>query len=256
MFGLAQVTGLMASTLNAGRYLVKDEKTTIIALMGVHLFFGVTFMLLSIFPGAFVCFLLGILYMINYIFKYYDKDVPHYILLLYAIVCVAFGMLSSKTYFLNVFPSAISLLVIANILFKDNRRAYRVLEIAQQVLWTIYSISVGAYTITISNILFVFFMLKDIYKYDINSAVEPTLELEIDLAKEEAEREKAKEESFQKSKEKLEEGNTTGDILLTSKLLNNYRTSSTISPHIKGKRILGRRGNHSGTNGYSKYKKL
>lgn len=256
MFGLAQVTGIMAGGLNVGRYYIKDEKVLLMFLMGLHLFIGVTFILLSIFPGAFVCFLLGILFMINYLFKYKEKDIPVVILIVYGIVCVILGMFTTNNYVLNALPATISLLTIANISFTEHRRIYRVLEIAGGVLWTIYSLLTGAFMVSISYIVIVVLVLRDIYRYDIVGNVEPTTELEIDLAKEEAEREKIKEENYKASKANLENGTNTGDVLLTSKLLNNYKTPK-VSPSLRGMKIFGKRGHHQKESTYkSRYKRL
>ena len=256
MLGLAQVTGLMAGGLNVGRLFIKDEKVLLMFLMGLHLFCGVTFILLEIFPGAFVCFLLGILYMINYIYAYKEKEISILVLIAYAIVCTVLGMFTTNTYALNILPTVFAILTIIGIYFEKNKKVYRILEIAQSTIWTIYTLCTGAFMIAISSATVVGLVLRDVYRYDINKEVEPTTGLEIDLAAEEAERNMENEEKYQMSKKKLENGNDTGDVLLTSKLLNNYKNAS-VSPGLRGLKIFGKRGHHKKNNSYqSRYKRL
>ena len=157
-------------------------------LMGLHLFCGVTFILLEIFPGAFVCFLLGILYMINYIYAYKEKEISILVLIAYAIVCTVLGMFTTNTYALNILPTVFAILTIIGIYFEKNKKVYRILEIAQSTIWTIYTLCTGAFMIAISSATVVGLVLRDVYRYDINKEVEPTTGLEIDLAAEEAER--------------------------------------------------------------------
>ena len=245
MFAFAQFTGLLATILNIGKYFIKDNRVLLVLLMGIYLFLGVTFLLLGAYSGAIICMIIGTLIMVEYLYEQNDEKLPNKVLKWYAIGYLVAGVITIRN-FVSIVPFIIAILYTIVILKQDeNRRSYRILELLDEILWTIYTISVGGYTIIISTLFLTGLHIKDIYNYDIKKETEPMLEIEVDFAKEAEERENIKKEEIEKSKESLKKGESSGEILLTSHILTGEKRRN-ISYRIREKRITGKRGYYTG----------
>lgn len=244
MFAFGQFTGLLASVLNIGNYFIKDKKISLVLLMGTYLFLGVTFLLLGEYSGAIICMLLGTLPLVKYVYEQDEEKVSKDVSKGYIIGYVIIGIIIVRS-FLAVLPIVIAVLYTLVSLKCEERKVYRITELINSILWTVYSISVGGYTVILSTLTLIGLYIKDIYKYDIKKETEPMIELEINFAKEAEERENVKKEELTKSNESLKKDNSAGDILLTSNVLTGEKRS-TVHPRLKGKKILGKKGYHTG----------
>ena len=75
MFIFAQFIGILASTLNIGKYFVREEKSSLIMILGTYFFIGVTLLLLNAYTGAICYMLIGTLVMCEYMYKIKNEKI-------------------------------------------------------------------------------------------------------------------------------------------------------------------------------------
>lgn len=227
MFIFAQFIGILASTLNIGKYFVREEKSSLIMILGTYFFIGVTLLLLNAYTGAICYMIIGTLVMCEYMYKIKNEKIPRNIYIIYGIIFLILIIFSYK----RIYDLFMIIIILSNmILFLKNedKKLCRIAEIINNVILTIYSALYGGYTLLVSTIICIGIYSRDFYYYDIKNETEPTDKLEIDFKKE---KEKIEEE-IKKNKEENSEDN----ILLTSKVLSGRNVPS----NTKKKKILAR----------------
>ncbi len=207
MFGFSLITGFLASLLYIGKYIVKEKRALLIISMGIFLFFGVTFLMLGSNAGAIISMLIGIEFMAVYFYKIQDKDFPNKALIGFIVAFIIFEIFTFKDIF-DIIPLIVAF-ICTYYLYNDNRTLYRILELINFALWSIYSVHITAYTILVGTFILIALYLVDIYRFDIKKETEPMVELELNFAEDE--------------KEKRKEEENTDNILLTSSLLSGER---------------------------------
>lgn len=226
MYIFSQFVGILASTLNIGKYFIKEEKELLIMMLGTCFFIGTTLILVSAYTGAICYMIFGTMAMCNYMYEIKNENIPKNVFIAYGIgLLIAIILSYKKIYDLIIIFIVLSYMV--SFFKKDNKKIYRFTEIINNIILTIYSAFYGGYTLMISTIACVVVLARDIYKYDIKKEVEPVTEIEVELNKEKLKQEYKKQE---------EENNSTDNILLTSSIL----TGRNVSSRIKGRKILGK----------------
>ena len=121
------------------------------------------------FLGAFSAMLTNLITGINtYILSKYAKDnkkVPLHFFIIYSAIIIIAGIFTYKG-LISLFPIVLSI-VTAYITWQDNLKIYRAVNICIALLWIVYNLSVGAYTIIIVNMIHLTSAIIAVYRLDI-----------------------------------------------------------------------------------------
>ncbi len=164
-FILAQIFGLLATTFNIIGVQSKKKKQILIFFIISNLCFAINFIFLKSYTGAIINFIAAIQTFINYQYERKEKTLPNYLITIYLATVITCGVAFYRQV-IDILPIVCSVLYTLTIVQKKEKNI-RSLTLITTILWLIYDFIVGAYTATISNIIFCISNLIAIFKYDI-----------------------------------------------------------------------------------------
>lgn len=165
MFLLAQIIGLIGVIVNIVSIQLKNKKNILMLFLIANVLFGITFFLLKSYTGSVICLIAAIQTYINNIFVNNGKVLPKKLIILFILISAIAGFLSYKS-IVDIMPVMSSVLYIFSIV-QSNEKNIRLLTFLNMLLWSVFDIVVGAYTASISDIIFLISTIVAIYRYDI-----------------------------------------------------------------------------------------
>lgn len=141
----------------------KKRKQIFIALLLLNLFSALNFVFLGAMASAYVCLFAILEMIVNHLFERKKKNVPVWVVGFYAIANIALGTLGFSGW-LDILPILCALIFCATILMKKEQNI-RKTTLANQTLWLIFDLSVGAYFFAVSNVLTLISTGIALYRY-------------------------------------------------------------------------------------------
>ena len=150
-FLIAQIFGVLALVASVCSMQFKKRRQIFAALLLLNLFAALNLVFLNSLASAYISFFAIFEMLVNGFFERKKKPVPKPVVAFYAIGIVALGALN-YTGPLDLIPIACALIFCATILTKKEQNI-RKLTLVNQLLWLIFDLAVGAYTLSVSNVL-------------------------------------------------------------------------------------------------------
>lgn len=165
MFIAAQIVGAIGSIVNIISIQLKSKKNILMCFIIANLAFGVNFILLKSYTGAYICFIAAVQTYINSLYDKKNKLLPKWLMSLFILVSVGIGSLAYNGP-IDLMPIACSILYVLTIVQKKEKNI-RGLTFLNIILWIIFDIFVGAYTAVISDVVFIASTIIAIFRHDI-----------------------------------------------------------------------------------------
>jgi len=162
-FIIAQVFGVLGLVASVASMQFKKRKHIHIALLFLNLFAALNMVFLGSLTSANISFFAILEMVINNIFERKHRPVPKLIVALYVVTIILLGALSYAG-LLDLIPVACALIFCATILVK-NEQTIRKLMLANQSLWLVFDLTVGAYALAVSNILTIISTAIALHRY-------------------------------------------------------------------------------------------
>ena len=141
----------------------KRRKQILIALLALNLFSALNFIFLNSFSSAYISLFAILEMLINYAFEKRKQEVPKLLVAAYFVINIILGTLTFSGP-LDVLPIVCAILFCITILLK-NEQNIRYTMLANQVLWLLFDVAVGAYMFAISNVLTIVSTSIAIFRY-------------------------------------------------------------------------------------------
>lgn len=150
-FIIAQVFGVLTIICSVCSMQFKKRKHIFIVLLLLNLFAALNLVFLNSLGSAYITFFAIVEMIINALFERNKKPVPIFVIALYIVINIALGLLSFNGP-LDIIPIVCAILYCFVILAKREQNI-RKLTLVNQCCWLVYDISIGAYSLSVSNIL-------------------------------------------------------------------------------------------------------
>ena len=141
----------------------KRRKQILVALLALNLFSALNFIFLNSLSSAYISLFAILEMLINYIFERRKQEVPKLLVAVYFAINIILGALTFTSP-LDILPIVCAILFCITILLKCEQ-SIRYTMLANQVLWLLFDIAVGAYMFAVSNILTIVSTGIAIYRY-------------------------------------------------------------------------------------------
>lgn len=150
-FIIAQVFGALSMASSICSMQFKKRKSILVALFCLSIFAALNMIFLGSWSATYITFF-GVLEMlINYLFERKKKEIPKFVVAIYIMCNIALGVLTFEKA-LDVIPIVAAIVFCFTLLAKKEQNM-RMLMFANQSLWLIFDVSVGAYVLAGSNVL-------------------------------------------------------------------------------------------------------
>ena len=162
---IAQMMGVLGTISNIIGIQLKKKSQIMISIILANFFFSLNFLLLEAYSGAIICFIAGIQTFINYLFDIKKKKYPIWLITIYYLISLV-SVLITFTTLIDIIPIICAILLITTIIQKKERNI-RLLTLVNIGLWSVYDLTVGAYTAAISDAFMTISTLIAITRLDI-----------------------------------------------------------------------------------------
>ena len=164
LFWIAQAFGLSGAIFSVVG-MQKDKKNRIFICYVLSNFsYAISFFLLKAYTGSMLCFMQGIETLVNYSISQTGKKIPKWLLILYFIIAIGFGIYS--------YTNPIDLLAIMGgvtyvcIIAAKNEKNIRKLTFLAAAVWIIYDFTVRSYVAGISDTFLMISTIIGMYRFD------------------------------------------------------------------------------------------
>lgn len=165
MFIVAQLLGIVIIIGNAVTMQLKRKKEILIGFIIINAICVVQFCMLQGYSASLICFVAIIQAVINYQYERKEKEFPKYLVILYILSSFLCGMVTYQKP-LDVLPVIAAILYTLSII-QNKEKNLRILVLLNITIWAIYDTIIGAYTNTISDIVFMGSTIIGMVRYDI-----------------------------------------------------------------------------------------
>ena len=146
-FGISGI----ATILGVWQAFGKKMKNVLLMNLVGNFLVAVSYLMVSGFSGAAVCFTACVQVVINYQFNVRGKRLPNALLVVYALVFLAVN-LTAYTGWYDLFSLAATLVYVLS-MAQSSVRSFRVLYAVNSLLWILYDIMAGAYGNLVTHVI-------------------------------------------------------------------------------------------------------
>lgn len=143
MLFFSYIASFISTVLGLCEPFGKKMKTVLTLNFTGNLLVGISYLLVSVYSGAAICFTACVQVIINYTFNTRGKKVPLWLIIVYAVTFLSINLITFSCWY-DVFALVASMLYVVSIAQSDVKH-YRVLFISNSVVWIFYDFLAKAY---------------------------------------------------------------------------------------------------------------
>lgn len=146
---IAQIFGALALIMLFTSYQKKTKKDFFIVQIFANLFYALQYILLKAYSGTSASVVAILRSVVFYDFENKDKQIPVFVLLIFELIFILVGIFTFEGIYSTI-PILIHCIYTLGTWFKSLKTTY-IIAIISAILWTVYSLMVGAYVSIIAN---------------------------------------------------------------------------------------------------------
>lgn len=162
-FIIAQIFGIAGIIFNVLSMQMKTKKNIMLMFIGLNISSALSLLFLNSLSGTLICFFAVLETIINYRFDSHKKKIPISIIIFYIIINIILGLSAFVTW-VDILPIICAIIYCITI-YTKRESTIRKFTFANQIVWLVYDVIVGAYLFGVSSILTIFSAITSMIRF-------------------------------------------------------------------------------------------